>query len=56
VGSGLDALAALAALASNYADQPLATLCAALADNHPCDGHDDLAILAIRVPGGGGSH
>ncbi|WP_349308022.1 GAF domain-containing SpoIIE family protein phosphatase [Pseudofrankia sp. BMG5.36] len=44
-------LAALAALASVYADQPLPALCQALADEHPSDGHDDLAILAFRIPG-----
>ncbi|WP_370652968.1 GAF domain-containing SpoIIE family protein phosphatase [Frankia sp. CIT1] len=43
-------LAALAALAATYADQPLPTLCHALADEHPSDGHDDLAVIALRIP------
>jgi serine phosphatase RsbU (regulator of sigma subunit) len=46
-------LSALATLASARADQPLPILCQALADEHPSDGHDDLAVLAIRVPGEG---
>jgi len=45
-----EGLAALATLATAQADEPLRTLCQVLADNHPSDGHDDLAILAIRVP------
>jgi serine phosphatase RsbU (regulator of sigma subunit) len=45
-----DGLSALAALAAAHADQPLPTLCETLADKHPSDGHDDLAILALRVP------
>lgn len=49
IDHGLDALAALAAA---YADRPLPDLCQALADEHPSDGHDDLAVLAIRTPGG----
>ncbi|GGZ96091.1 hypothetical protein GCM10010389_39170 [Streptomyces echinoruber] len=44
---GLDALARLAAA---HAAQPLDVLCRTLADHHPSDGHDDLAILALRIP------
>jgi hypothetical protein len=45
-----EGLAALAALAAAHARQPLPALCQTLADEHPSDGHDDLAILALRVP------
>jgi len=48
IDHGLDALATLA---STYATQPLPALCQALADEHPSDGHDDLAVLALRIPG-----
>jgi serine phosphatase RsbU (regulator of sigma subunit) len=44
---GLDTLAALAA---DHADQPLERLCQTLVDHNPGDGHDDLAILALRTP------
>ncbi len=40
----------LAALATEYAALPLQDLVHALADRHPSDGHDDMAILAVRVP------
>jgi serine phosphatase RsbU (regulator of sigma subunit) len=50
IDHGLDALAALA---SAHADRPLPILCQALADEHPSDGHDDLAVLTIRAPGEG---
>lgn len=40
IDAGLDALAAA------HVDQPLQTL----ADHHPGDGHDDLALLALRTP------
>ncbi|MBL7619935.1 MULTISPECIES: PP2C family protein-serine/threonine phosphatase [unclassified Frankia] len=50
IDHGLDTLAALA---SGHAARPLPTLCQALADEHPSDGHDDLAVLAIRTPGTG---
>ncbi|AXI80908.1 PP2C family protein-serine/threonine phosphatase [Peterkaempfera bronchialis] len=46
-------LCTLASLAAAHADQPLDRLCEALADQHPSDGHDDLAILALRTPGPG---
>ncbi|NBM17617.1 SpoIIE family protein phosphatase [Streptomyces sp. GC420] len=45
--TGLDALAALAA---EHAGLPLDELCRVLAERHPSDGHDDLAVLAIRAP------
>ncbi|WP_084223127.1 PP2C family protein-serine/threonine phosphatase [Kitasatospora cheerisanensis] len=44
---GLDALARLAA---EHAALPLEELVRALADHHPGDGHDDMAVLAIRTP------
>ncbi|WSL80851.1 SpoIIE family protein phosphatase [Kitasatospora sp. NBC_01266] len=47
-----EGLAALAATAAAQAGQPLDRLCQALADGHPSDGHDDMAILAVRLPGG----
>lgn len=40
----------LAALASAHSALPLGELCRLLADRHPSDGHDDLAILAVRPP------
>ncbi|MER6366315.1 GAF domain-containing SpoIIE family protein phosphatase [Kitasatospora sp. NPDC001527] len=47
IDEGLDTLAALAAA---HAADPLDALVRALADHHPSDGHDDMAILAIRTP------
>lgn len=47
IDEGLEAVAALAA--ANHA-RPLEDLPRLLADHHPSDGHDDMAILAIRVP------
>jgi hypothetical protein len=47
IDEGLNALAALAAA---HAHQPLDDLVRTLADHHPSDGHDDMAILTIRVP------
>ncbi|MFD8597891.1 PP2C family protein-serine/threonine phosphatase [Kitasatospora sp. NPDC059646] len=44
---GLDALAELAAA---HAAEPLDELVRTLADHHPGDGHDDMAVLAIRTP------
>ena len=44
---GLDHLAEVAA---THAGRPLADLVRALADQHPSDGHDDMAILALRTP------
>ncbi|MBQ0984783.1 SpoIIE family protein phosphatase [Streptomyces sp. F63] len=47
IDRGLDALAALAAA---HATAPLEDLCRILADEHPGDGHDDMAVLAVRTP------
>jgi hypothetical protein len=43
-------LATLARLATQHASQPPQRLCQALLDNHPGDGSDDIAILAVRLP------
>jgi serine phosphatase RsbU (regulator of sigma subunit) len=43
-------LDALADLALTHADQPLDAFVQSLADNHPSDGHDDMTILALRIP------
>nr|WP_264201322.1 GAF domain-containing SpoIIE family protein phosphatase [Streptomyces antimicrobicus] len=48
-----DRLNALADLAAAHATQPLDALVQALVDHHPSDGHDDMAILAVRTPSGG---
>ncbi|MFI9250039.1 PP2C family protein-serine/threonine phosphatase [Streptomyces sp. NPDC053069] len=40
----------LAALAVAHADLPLPEFVQALADHHPSDGHDDMAILALHTP------
>ncbi|MEU6347009.1 GAF domain-containing SpoIIE family protein phosphatase [Streptomyces sp. NPDC046977] len=40
----------LAELAAAHVGLPLAELCDVLADRHPSDGHDDLAVLALRTP------
>jgi serine phosphatase RsbU (regulator of sigma subunit) len=45
-------LRALSAAALAHAHRPVDDLCTILADNHPSDGHDDLAILALRTPPG----
>ncbi|MFI9786946.1 PP2C family protein-serine/threonine phosphatase [Kitasatospora sp. NPDC051984] len=45
-----EGLAALATLAAAHADLPLDQLVHLLADLHPGDGHDDMAVLAIRTP------
>ncbi|QTT72061.1 SpoIIE family protein phosphatase [Streptomyces mobaraensis NBRC 13819 = DSM 40847] len=47
IDAGLDALAALVAA---HARLPVEHLCRVLADERPGDGHDDLAILAVRTP------
>jgi hypothetical protein len=44
---GLDRVAEVAA---GYAERPLEDLCRAVTDRAPGDGHDDLAVLALRVP------
>ncbi|WP_051370496.1 GAF domain-containing SpoIIE family protein phosphatase [Streptomyces sp. 142MFCol3.1] len=41
----------LAAVAQVHADLPLADLVRVLIDEHPSDGHDDMAVLALRAPG-----
>ncbi|CAM5709857.1 hypothetical protein SALBM311S_10036 [Streptomyces alboniger] len=45
-----DSLAELAELAAEHAALPLDEFVRALADHHPSDGHDDMAILALRTP------
>lgn len=45
-----ESLAALAALATANAALPLPDFVRVLADHHPSDGHDDMAILALRTP------
>ncbi|MFE9609797.1 PP2C family protein-serine/threonine phosphatase [Streptomyces sp. NPDC006012] len=40
----------LAALATRHAALPLQEFVEALADQHPSDGHDDIAVLALRAP------
>ncbi|MFE7042177.1 PP2C family protein-serine/threonine phosphatase [Streptomyces atratus] len=47
-----DGLRTLADIATAHADQYPAQLCETLADQHPGDGHDDIAVLALRVPNG----
>ncbi|AWW37117.1 hypothetical protein DN051_11140 [Streptomyces cadmiisoli] len=42
----------LAALATLYSTLPLQEFVQALADHHPSDGHDDMAVLALRTPPG----
>ncbi|WP_393072208.1 PP2C family protein-serine/threonine phosphatase [Streptomyces sp. LN704] len=43
-------MAHLAAHATAHAGLPLQELLDTLADHHPSDGHDDMALLAIRIP------
>ncbi|MET8947350.1 GAF domain-containing SpoIIE family protein phosphatase [Streptomyces sp. NPDC004542] len=45
-----EGLRRLAAIAAARADLPLADLVDALIDEHPSDGHDDMAVLALRAP------
>ncbi|MFD1658975.1 PP2C family protein-serine/threonine phosphatase [Streptomyces caeni] len=45
-----ESLDQLAALAADHAGLPLQDFVRALADRHPSDGHDDMAILALRTP------
>ncbi|WP_324614438.1 GAF domain-containing SpoIIE family protein phosphatase [Streptomyces sp. MMG1121] len=47
IDEGLDALAGLAV---EHAALPLPAFVQTLADHHPSDGHDDIAILALRTP------
>ncbi|ROP46805.1 serine phosphatase RsbU (regulator of sigma subunit) [Streptomyces sp. PanSC9] len=46
-----ESLGALGDIAAKHADLPLPEFVQALADHHPSDGHDDMAILALRTPG-----
>lgn len=43
-------LARLAELAETHRDLPLVEFVRALVDHHPSDGHDDMAVLAVRTP------
>ncbi|MFJ4845730.1 MULTISPECIES: PP2C family protein-serine/threonine phosphatase [unclassified Streptomyces] len=43
-------LRALAQLASANFHLPVDRFCSVIADQHPSDGHDDLAVLALRTP------
>ncbi|PIB04055.1 hypothetical protein B1C81_34830 [Streptomyces sp. HG99] len=45
-----ESLNELADLATVYGALPLQEFVQALADHHPSDGHDDMAILALRTP------
>ncbi|MFE2102191.1 PP2C family protein-serine/threonine phosphatase [Streptomyces sp. NPDC059468] len=45
-----ESLAELAKLAAEHAALPLPEFVRALAEHHPSDGHDDMAILALRTP------
>ncbi|MCZ7413187.1 MULTISPECIES: PP2C family protein-serine/threonine phosphatase [unclassified Streptomyces] len=45
-----DRLDVLAERAAAQVGRPLDELVCALADHHPSDGHDDMAILALRTP------
>lgn len=45
-----ESLDELAELATTHAALPLQDFVQALADHHPSDGHDDMAILALRTP------
>ncbi|MGW7528200.1 PP2C family protein-serine/threonine phosphatase [Streptomyces sp. NPDC054783] len=45
-----ESLSELAGLAAVHAGLPLPEFVEALADHHPSDGHDDMAILALRTP------
>ncbi|MFB7293558.1 PP2C family protein-serine/threonine phosphatase [Actinacidiphila glaucinigra] len=40
----------LLALAAQHADLPLQRFVQTLTDQHPSDGHDDMAVLALRTP------
>ncbi|MGW4561574.1 PP2C family protein-serine/threonine phosphatase [Streptomyces sp. NPDC004561] len=45
-----ESLDELTGLAAAYAALPLQDFVQALADHHPSDGHDDMAVLALRTP------
>ncbi|MEU1376947.1 SpoIIE family protein phosphatase [Streptomyces triculaminicus] len=46
-----ESLNELAELADTHAALPLQDFVRILADHHPSDGHDDMAVLALRTPG-----
>ncbi|MEU5715622.1 GAF domain-containing SpoIIE family protein phosphatase [Streptomyces sp. NPDC020403] len=48
-----DQLAVLAELAGAHVGLPLDEFVNTLADQHPSDGHDDMAVIALRVPSAG---
>ncbi|MFF4396220.1 PP2C family protein-serine/threonine phosphatase [Streptomyces sp. NPDC001480] len=45
-----ESLDELTGLATEHAALPLQEFVQALADHHPSDGHDDMAVLALRAP------
>ena len=45
-----EGLERLSAIAATHAALPLHDFVQALADQHPSDGHDDMAILALSIP------
>ncbi|MEV0402646.1 GAF domain-containing SpoIIE family protein phosphatase [Actinoallomurus sp. NPDC050550] len=45
-------LTRLAAIATAQTGRPLDDLCKTLLNRHPSDGHDDMAVLAVRIPAG----
>jgi len=45
-----ESLGELAEIAAAHAELPLPDFVQVLADQHPSDGHDDMAILALRAP------
>lgn len=45
-----DGLTQLAELATAYIGLPLQDFVHTLADHHPSDDHDDMAIIALRTP------
>ncbi|MGO4757255.1 SpoIIE family protein phosphatase, partial [Streptomyces sp. 2MCAF27] len=45
-----EGLAELAHLATAHAGLPLQDFVDTLADHHPSDGHDDMAVFALRTP------
>jgi hypothetical protein len=47
-----EGLAAVAQLATEHVGEPPERLCRVLVDDHPGDGSDDIAILALRLPAG----
>ncbi|MFF5678849.1 PP2C family protein-serine/threonine phosphatase [Streptomyces althioticus] len=45
-----EGLTALADLAATHAERPLKEFVRVLAEHHPSDGQDDMALLALRIP------